>query len=413
MMTEKGPENKKLGIYIHIPFCIRKCLYCDFLSSPASEGERLRYIEALCQEITIESRCYFDREIQTIYLGGGTPSILSGEWIERILEKVYLHYQVRKDCEISMEVNPGTVTADRLTAWKRAGVNRLSIGLQSASDRELKALGRIHSLADFLHSYDMVAGAGFTNLNVDLMSAIPGQTPAAWQRSLERVLHLEPAPKHISAYSLIIEEGTFFYENRPELPDEDSDREMYRITNDILSAAGYQKYEISNYAKPGFECRHNISYWRRQDYAGFGIGAASLINNTRFRNTADRKAYEDYYLETSPDNTDGNKKAEGRIRGSARRENGIKEEQHALSIEEQMEEFMFLGLRMSKGVSPAEFCRCFGRPLEEVYPGLVDDLCQKRLLRRRKEGETGEEWIALTDYGVDISNYVMAKFLIT
>lgn len=399
----KKETGKNLGIYIHIPFCVRKCLYCDFLSAPASREEQARYVKALCREIAIESRRYSEYEVRTVYLGGGTPSLFQGEWTEKILEAVYLHYHVVEGCEISMEANPGTVTMDKLKGWKRAGINRLSIGLQSAVDAELLALGRIHTWKDFLHSYELAAGAGFENLNVDLMSAIPGQTLISWQESLKRVLALKPAPVHISAYSLIIEEGTPFFENRPELPDEDSEREMYKITNEILSDAGYGRYEISNYAQPGCECRHNISYWRRENYAGFGIGAASLVENIRFRNTSDRQAYERFYLEDFPEAAAADERME---------ENGIKEEKHMLSIEEQMEEFMFLGLRMNKGVSGMEFTRCFGRTIDEVYPGVVEEFCKKGLLRRTADDRTGEEWIALTDYGIDISNYVMAEFLI-
>lgn len=414
MMTErKGQEQghpmkkeaeKKLGIYIHIPFCVRKCLYCDFLSMAASEREQARYVEALCREISIESRRYSDYEVQTVYLGGGTPSLFPGEWTERILETVGRHYKIRKDCEISMEVNPGTVTTEKLRAWRAAGINRLSLGLQSAIDTELLALGRIHTWKDFLHSYELVARAGFENLNVDLMSAIPGQTLATWKESLKRVMELKPAPVHISAYSLIIEEGTPFFENRPVLPDEDVDREMYKITNEILSAAGYGRYEISNYARPGFECRHNISYWRRENYVGLGIGAASLVENIRFRNTLDRQTYERFYLENFPETSDHDREQE--------KEN-IREEKQSLSIEEQMEEFMFLGLRMSKGVSGMEFAHCFGRTIDEVYPGVVEEFCKKGLLRRTVDERTGEEWIALTDYGIDISNYVMAQFLLS
>lgn len=400
----KKETGKNLGIYIHIPFCIRKCLYCDFLSAPASEREQSRYVEALCREIATESRRYSDYEVQTVYLGGGTPSLFQGEWTERILETVYLHYHVGEGCEISMEANPGTVTMDKLKGWKRAGINRLSMGLQSAIDAELQALGRIHTWKDFLHSYELAAGAGFENLNVDLMSAIPGQTLISWQESLKRVLALKAAPVHISAYSLIIEEGTPFFENRPELPDEDSEREMYKITNEILSDAGYGRYEISNYARPGCECRHNISCWRRENYAGFGIGAASLVENIRFRNTSDRRAYERFYLEDFP---------EAAVADEIMAENRIREEKQALSIKEQMEEFMFLGLRMSKGVSGMEFTRCFGRRIDEVYPGVVEEFSKKGLLRRTVDERTGEEWIALTDYGIDISNYVMAEFLIS
>lgn len=400
----KKEAKKKLGIYIHIPFCVRKCLYCDFLSGPASREEQARYGEAICREIAAESRCYSDYEVQTVYLGGGTPSLFPEEWTERILETLYRHYRIEKDCEISMEANPGTVTADKLRAWKRGGINRLSIGLQSAMDTELLALGRIHTWRDFLHSYELAVGAGFENLNVDLMSAIPGQSLNSWQESLKRVLELDPAPAHISAYSLIIEEGTPFFENRPELLDEDSEREMYKITNDILAASGYDRYEISNYARPGCECRHNISYWRRENYVGFGTGAASLVENVRFRNTPDRQAYERFWLEDFYSPAD---------MGTKPGSEAVKEEKHMLSVEEQMEEFLFLGLRMSKGVSAGEFFHSFGRTIDEIYPGIVDDFCRKGLLRRRRDERTGEEWIALTDYGIDISNYVMAEFLLS
>lgn len=427
----KKEADKKLGIYIHIPFCIRKCLYCDFLSAPAGVDEQARYVQALCREIEIESGRYPDYEVESVYLGGGTPSLFPGEWVERIMDVLRRHYRLSAACEISMEANPGTLTWDKLKAIKAGGVNRLSIGLQSANDRELSALGRIHTWEDFLRSYELAAQAGFGNLNVDLMSGIPGQTLGSWEESLNRVRLLSPHPKHISAYSLIIEEGTPFFENRPELPEEDTEREMYKITRDILSDCGYGRYEISNYALPGYECRHNISYWRRKNYLGFGIGAASLIENVRFRNTSDRQAYEAFYL-------DGFQKIGGF--GTKPVWDSVKVEKQLLSIEEQMEEFLFLGLRMSRGVNVGEFFRCFGRRIDEVYPGIVDDFCQKGLLQRRKSGkslgtpeggsargiapafvfdgqegdrEAEEEWISLTDYGVDISNYVMVEFLLS
>lgn len=399
----KKDSEKQSGIYIHIPFCVRKCLYCDFLSGPANEREQARYVEALCREISMESRCYSKYRVQTIYMGGGTPSLLPGEWTERIMETVRRHYNVGGACEISMEVNPGTLTRERLSSWRRAGINRLSIGLQSAVNGELKALGRIHTLEDFLDGYRQIAEAGFENVNVDLMSAIPGQSLRSWRETLERVLSLRPRPAHISAYSLILEEGTPFYESRPQLPDEDTDREMYKITNDILSAAGYRRYEISNYALPGRECRHNIDCWRRKNYAGFGVGAASLVENARFRNISDRGAYESFFLDSVGTDTTPTAGAFGIAEQ-------IREEKRVLSKEEQMEEFMFLGLRMREGVCAEEFERCFGVSLDQVYPGIVEDFCRKGLLQRT--GRT-KEWISLTDYGIDVSNVVMARFLLT
>lgn len=384
---------KKLAIYIHIPFCVRKCLYCDFLSVPASDETREQYVQALCREIREERKSYVNYKIETIFLGGGTPSLLSGEQLDRILGTVFDAYQVADDCEISMEVNPGTVTKEKLKAYKRAGVNRLSIGMQSAVEEELQSLGRIHSSEDAFDTYDLAVKTGFNNINIDLMSAIPGQTIESWKESLKRILDLEPAPAHVSAYSLIIEEGTPFFENTPTLPDEDTEREMYKITNDILSEAGYLRYEISNYAKPGFACRHNCTYWERGSYAGFGIGAASLVEQVRFSNTRNLKDYLGKYLKNATV--------------------AIKENRQELSVEEQMEEFMFLGLRMMRGVSAGKFSDLFGKTIEQVYPGIVEKYCRQGLLQKIPEQGSGEVRIALTERGIDVSNVIMADFLLT
>ena len=384
---------KKLAIYIHIPFCVRKCLYCDFLSAPASDETREQYVQALCREIREERKSYVNYKIETIFLGGGTPSLLSGEQLDRILGTVFDAYQVADDCEISMEVNPGTVTKEKLKAYKRAGVNRLSIGMQSDVEEELQSLGRIHSSEDAFDTYELAIKTGFNNINIDLMSAIPGQTKESWKESLKRILDLEPAPAHVSAYSLIIEEGTPFFEKTPTLPDEDTEREMYKITNDILSEAGYLRYEISNYAKPGFACRHNCTYWERGSYAGFGIGAASLVEQVRFSNTRNLKDYLEKYLKNATV--------------------AIKENRQELSVEEQMEEFMFLGLRMMRGVSAGKFSDLFGKTIEQVYPGIVEKYCRQGLLQKIPEQGSGEVRIALTERGIDVSNVIMADFLLT
>ncbi|MDD6490871.1 MAG: radical SAM family heme chaperone HemW [Firmicutes bacterium] len=389
---------ESISIYIHIPFCVRKCLYCDFLSSPAENQEMEDYIEALCCEIAEQGSSYVNYTVQTIFIGGGTPSILPGKCIEQILETVFKCYHVGQECEISMEVNPGTVTSDKLISWKRAGINRLSIGLQSAVDKELKLLGRIHTFQDFLNTYGQTVKTGFNNINIDLMSAIPEQSLSSYQYTLERITGLVPPPTHISSYSLIVEEGTPFYENPPELPDEDCEREMYKITGDFLKTMGYQQYEISNYARPGFECRHNQVYWKRGNYVGFGIGAASMVENVRFKNTENLGSYVNYYC---------GQDAEGQ------KEKTIRECVQKLSLEEQMEEFMFLGLRMIRGISEESFREQFGKTIEQVYPGIVEDFCKKGLLRRKTDPETGEKRIALTSRGIDVSNLVMAEFLLT
>ena len=271
--------KKKLGIYIHIPFCVRKCAYCDFLSAPADAETRDAYVRALKEEIRSAGELDGSYEGATVFFGGGTPSLLAGDELAGILDEISGQLLLRSDAEITVECNPGTLDRKKLEAYKRAGINRLSIGLQSADNRELRALGRIHTWEEFRENYEGVRELGFSNVNVDLMSALPGQTREGWKTTLEKVTDLNP--EHISAYSLIIEEGTPFYEKyreggscEAELPGEDLDRLMYEDTRAFLREKGYERYEISNYAKPGYECRHNLSYWERTDYKGFGIGAA-------------------------------------------------------------------------------------------------------------------------------------------
>lgn len=379
--------EKELSIYVHIPFCVQKCLYCDFLSAPASGEVRACYVDRLVREIREESSSYVNYKVKSIFIGGGTPSVLEPVQITGIMNSLRENYSLEKDCEITIEVNPGTCWAERAEAWRNAGINRVSIGLQSLEDTELKALGRIHSADDFYETYEELVKTGFNNINIDLMTAIPGQTMESCCKTLRAVTALNPAPAHISAYSLIIEEGTPFYARTPVLPDEDTERKMYKITNDILSEAGYHRYEISNFARTGFECRHNKVYWQRGNYAGFGIGAASLVENVRFTNGRNLQKY----LEKGP----------------------VKEKRQELSREEQMEEFMFLGLRMTKGIKEREFQKLFGKTVDQVYPGIIDKHVKNGLLKRTVDLPEEEERIMLTDYGIDVSNVVMADFLLT
>ena len=291
-------KRKPIALYVHIPFCVKKCDYCDFLSAPASEQEKKDYVNLLCREIEKEAACYPDYRATTVFFGGGTPTVLRPEQLEKILCKLKKHFFVddaQRKAEITLECNPGTVTEEDLKKLREAGFNRLSIGLQSAQNAELRRLGRIHTWEDFLKTWEFARKAGFGNINVDLMSALPGQRMKSYVNSLERVTALHP--EHISAYSLIIEEGTLFYERYGEadarrrvegadrrhlLPTEEEERRMYELTQEILEKNGYRRYEISNYALPGYECRHNITYWKRGDYLGFGLGAASLMENCRF-----------------------------------------------------------------------------------------------------------------------------------
>mgnify|MGYP002677733735 FL=1 len=381
-------NQKELELYIHIPFCVKKCSYCDFLSAPATEQTKEAYMAALFAEIGGRAKDYKDRIVTSVFIGGGTPSLLSGDSIRQLMEHIREGFSLASDVEITMEVNPGTVTAEKLTAFYAAGINRLSIGMQSAQEQELKILGRIHDFDGFCQVYLEAVEAGFTNINVDVMSGLPGQTLVSYKDTLEKVLRLEPMPQHISAYSLIVEEGTTFaaMADRGELPlpEEDTERAMYEETIEVLAGYGFHRYEISNYALDGYECRHNVGYWIRRDYLGFGIGAASLIGNVRFQNGRDLNAYLAHPFV-------------------------CREEEQSLTTQEQMEETMFLGLRLIRGVSYPEFARCYGQTLEEVYGEVIARNVADGLLTVR-EDETGRR-LALTGRGLDVSNYVMAQFL--
>lgn len=386
--------KRPLSIYIHIPFCVRKCLYCDFLSAPASGETMEAYASCLCREIEAAGKLYPDYEVRTVFFGGGTPSILKKERICQIMEVLRRAFSLAEDAEITIEVNPGTVDADKLAAYYAAGINRLSIGVQSLQENELQALGRIHSTEDFFQTYSMAIKSGFNNINVDLMSAIPEQTLESCQDTLRQLLSLDRPPLHISAYSLIIEEGTPFYENTPVLPDEEMDRLFYKITNDILKAAGYHRYEISNYAREGCECRHNRVYWERGEYLGFGIGAASLMQETRFSNIRDLQTYLKLLSGEAADGPSTGQLTEH-----------LRQEVSHLTEREQMEEFMFLGLRLTEGVSKKRFFKTFGKKFTDVYPGISEKLIREGLLVQ--EGDR----LKLTELGLDVSNRVMAEFL--
>ena len=381
-------NQKELELYVHIPFCVKKCSYCDFLSAPATEQTKEAYMAALFAEIGGRAKDYKDRIVTSVFIGGGTPSLLSGDSIRQLMEHIREGFTLAPDAEITMEVNPGTVTTEKLTAFYAAGINRLSIGMQSAQEQELKILGRIHDFDGFCQVYREAVEAGFTNINVDVMSGLPGQTLASYKDTLEKVLRLEPMPQHISAYSLIVEEGTPFaaMADRGELPlpEEDTERAMYEETIEVLAGYGFHRYEISNYALDGYECRHNVGYWIRRDYLGFGIGAASLIGNVRFQNGRDLNVYLAHPF-------------------------ACREEQQSLTTQEQMEETMFLGLRLIRGVSYPEFARCYGQTLEEVYGEVIARNVADGLLTVR-EDETGRR-LTLTGRGLDVSNYAMAQFL--
>lgn len=377
----KNKNRIPLELYIHIPFCVQKCQYCDFLSGPSDQETRDRYIKALRAEIQAVQgvEAY---EIVSVFIGGGTPSVLKAEAIASIMRTLQEQFFFCEDAEVTIEANPGTVDLEKLTIYRNVGINRLSLGLQSTDAEELKLLGRIHSYEEFLKSYEWAREAGFSNINIDLMFAIPGQTGEAWRQHLYQVAELNP--EHISAYSLIIEEGTPFAEQNLDLPDEDTEYQMYEDTAEILERYGYRQYEISNYAKQGYMCRHNAGYWQRREYLGFGLGASSLYRGMRFSNT--RRMQE--YLKES------------------RNPDQIRKDVTVLSRNERIEEFMFLGFRMTEGISEKKFEENFDVRLMDVYGDIL-----------QKYEETGfvehieTKW-RLTRKGIHVSNHILADFLL-
>ena len=377
----KNTRRRPLELYIHIPFCVRKCQYCDFLSGPSDEETKDRYIEALLKEIRAAEHTE-DYEIVSVFIGGGTPSALKAEAIASIMRTLQEKFFFCEDAEVTIEANPGTVDPEKLTIYRNVGINRLSLGLQSTDAEELKLLGRIHSYEEFLKSYEWAREAGFSNINIDLMFAIPGQTGEAWRQHLYQVAELNP--EHISAYSLIIEEGTPFAEQNLDLPDEDTEYQMYEDTAEILERYGYRQYEISNYAKQGYMCRHNAGYWQRLEYLGFGLGASSLYGGMRFSNTHQMQEY----LKES------------------RNPDQIRKDVTVLSRNEQIEEFMFLGLRMTEGISEKKFEENFNVRLMDIYGDIL-----------QKYEETGfmehieTKW-RLTRKGIHVSNHILADFLL-
>lgn len=385
-LVKNNKIKKELMLYIHIPFCEKKCDYCDFLSAPASGELKERYAAKLVQEIKGHINMKDLYKVSSIFIGGGTPSSLPVKLIRRIMKAVTETFDTSNnanDIEITIEVNPGTASSEKLLEYRESGINRLSFGLQSTDNKELKELGRIHTYETFLENYSLARKIGFHNINIDLMSGLPGQTIDGWLTTLERIIALKP--EHISAYSLIIEQGTPFYSRYGlDYNNEETDRIIYTKTKELLQEKGYTRYEISNYAKDKYECRHNTGYWRRKEYLGLGLGASTLLNGVRMKNEEDINKY--LALDSNL--------------------NGLITESSPLSKKEEMEEFMFLGLRLTKGISKTNFLKEFGQSIEEVY--------NKELLKSEQENllYIGKDNIYLTEKGIDLSNIVMSRFLI-
>ena len=421
-----------LELYIHIPFCVRKCNYCDFLSFPAGKEVMERYVRALEEEIRRTGETVYGQngrpgetvygqngrpeetvygqngrpeeavygragggktevrpgsapKISTVFVGGGTPSVLEPEQIRSLFSCLRESFLLEADAEISMEANPGTLNREKLSACREAGINRLSLGLQSADDGLLQTLGRIHTWEQFLYNYQDARQAGFRNINIDLMSSLPGQSLENYVKTLETVTALEP--EHISSYSLILEEGTPFFaseEIRRQLPDENTDREMYEKTKEILHEKGYERYEISNYAKPGFACRHNLGYWDEVPYLGLGLGASSYYNNARFSNETDIRTYMNRPFVPFTKRND----------------------YEYCDEKSRMEDYMIFGLRKMAGVSLSRFEKEFGTAAEEIYGGVIGRYVGMGFLVL--EGDR----LRLTDAGIDVSNRIFEDFLL-
>lgn len=380
--------RQPISLYLHIPFCVKKCHYCDFLSFPGcSLSRQAEYVDAMIQEIHAYREAAEDYEVKTIFLGGGTPSLLEKELVERLFHELYSVWRAAPEMEITIEANPGTLSREKLIGYHTIGINRLSLGLQSTIAQELETIGRIHNYEQFLANYYLAREAGFDNINIDIMSALPGQTLISYGKNLERILKLQP--EHISSYSLILEEGTDFWENAEierALPSEQTERIMYHYTKKCLQNAGYERYEISNYAKPGYACLHNQVYWTGGEYLGLGLGAASYWKGARFSNTPDMEEY----MENC-----------SRARITENRKEIVTATQKS-----RMEEYMFLGLRMIRGVSIREFERRFGIPMNRIYGTVIRSYIGQGLLKIEQDR------LMLTERGIDVSNSVMADFLL-
>ncbi len=375
-------KKESLGIYIHIPFCSQKCKYCDFASFDNQFDKEDLYIENLIKEIEL-----FDKSIyivETVFIGGGTPSVLKPQNILK-LGKVLESFEFSENLEFSVECNPCSINEEKFKAFKTIGVNRISFGLQSYNDEILKIIGRVHNVEMFEKAFGLARKIGFDNINVDIMFNLPTQTVDSFTKTLESVTKLEP--EHISAYGLIIEEDTPFYsmvENGViEMPDEDLDREMYELCETYLKEKGYNKYEISNYAKEGKECRHNLKYWERENYIGFGLNSHSMINNTRFCNSSNFSDFlkEDFY------------------------EKSCCLEKEEVTQQQQIEEYVFLGLRLTKGLKVKKLEEMFNINFYDIYKEVIDKFTKDELLTF--DGEV----LKLTNKGVSISNYVLSEFL--
>lgn len=373
------------GIYIHIPFCVRKCYYCDFISFEKKFDMVKKYTDALKKEI--KYRLKPNEKIDTIYIGGGTPSSIDSTYVKEILEEIYGIIGQDKTREVTIEVNPGTLTIENVNDYKEAKINRISLGLQETDDELLKTIGRIHNYEQFLFAYNMLKEAGFKNINVDLMLGLPKQKIQNLENSIEKISKLKP--KHISIYSLILEEGTKLEElinNKTlKLPSDTTERKMYWKVKELLEKKGYMQYEISNFAKAGYESKHNMNCWKQHEYYGFGLAAHSYINNIRYSNTENL----DEYIENIENNE----------------YNKIRQTNEIQTKESKMQEYMMLKLRTIEGVQIQEYKRIFQENPLFIFKEKIENLANKNLI------EVDGDNIKLTNKGLDYANIVWQEFV--
>lgn len=373
-------SRRELALYVHIPFCRSKCAYCDFASYPGREDVWEPYVDALLAELRDWKERLTEYEAATVFLGGGTPSLLPAGTIERILDGARCCVKFSPGAEITMEANPGTLSREKMRSCREAGINRLSFGAQSMNDALLKELGRIHTALEVRRAVEDARAAGFDNLSLDLMYALPGQTMDDWLRTLEKTVAL--CPEHLSAYSLIVEEGTPLCarvsRGEVKVPDDDMAVDMQRAAIDLLASAGYERYEISNFAKKGRACRHNMVYWRRGDYLGVGCAAHSLMEEERFENPRSL----DEYL------------------SGARRQNAVR-----LSREDRMEETLMLSTRTCQGMDLSAYRTAFGVDFCIAHAGKLEKLEKLGLVKVEKG------FLRLTRTGMEVQNAVVVELL--
>ncbi len=382
-------DKNEIGVYIHIPFCMKKCFYCDFVSYANKEDMIEKYIKALEKEIKIKAEENKLLKINTIYIGGGTPSFIDSKHIVYIINAIKESFNVKENAEITIEVNPGTVTKNKLEDYIKCGINRISIGLQTTNNELLKQIGRIHTYEQFLETYNLIRMVGFNNINVDLMLALPNQTIKDLEDSLNKVIMLKP--EHISVYSLILEEKTKLYDlvesGKLELLDESIERNMYWKVKNILEQNGYKHYEISNFAKQGYESKHNLNCWNQEEYLGMGVAAHSYLNNKRYSNTENLEQYINKLLD----------------------EEGIKNDivtvHEEQTLEDKQKEYMLLGLRKIEGVKISDFKNKFVQNPIYIFRKELDKLVKEDLI------QVEDNNIKLTKKGLDLANLVFEEFV--